>query len=324
MRNKRPRLIRRGLFFVWTVPDSAMTIAADMNLFFARLIALLIMTPFFSCAVLFWKDASNSSGGTWKGNDRFIEIQTEFQRKSSWYPLNQNALTRNYSTTLLLHKVSGEASTSSEKIAHYAGWTLNDTLFLAGSSLIAIRGTSNSLGDENRELLSVSLKEGAVADASVILKPDGFLLAAVPSPDGKWIAAFLTDATNEKRTGNLFIDFYEFRGSSSLQKKSRVTVQWSGVPGNPELSWSRDSQGLYLHVESAVLYVAAGGSTARNADRFPACFIPTSSGRNISESGLFFGRSQEGQVEIRKTNEGIRFDAIPMVNNINDLGKGCP
>lgn len=274
---------------------------------------------FSSCSVLFFQDAESSAGGSWIGTDRFVEVRSEFERKSHWVALNQNAITRNYRTTLILHSVKNGAAEKSTPIAHYKGWTLGDSLFLAGERLIAVRGQSDSPGDFDREMISAAL--AGSGEAKTIYRATETILSAVPSPDGSLIAVFLTDATTENRTGNLFVELHEFSGNE-LSRKSRTDLKWPGVPGNPELSWARDSRGIFLHLEDSVQFVSAGGSVAR-ADRFPVCFIPTSSGRTISDNGTFFTRSQDGSIELQKQ-DVVPFAAVPMTGTLSELGNGCP
>lgn len=285
----------------------------------ALALCLLLLCPLSSCAVLFFSDANTSSGGTWIGTNQFVEIQTEFERKSHWFPLNQNAITRNYATTLILHTVKNQSVEGSAKLAHFEGWTLNDSLFQAGSSLIFLRGKSDSYGDMKRELVSVPFP--GPGEARVLLSTDESILAAVPSPDGKLVAVFLTTATNEDRNNQLFVEFYEL--GSSFAKHSRISVPWSGVPGNPELAWAKDSRGLSLHLENSVVYLAPGAKSPKPAASFPVCFIQTTSGRSVSDSGLFFSRNQEGTIEIKKE-EVMRFVDVPVTQDIQELGRGCP
>ncbi|MCE9597771.1 MAG: hypothetical protein K8S54_07375 [Spirochaetia bacterium] len=278
-----------------------------------------------SCNVLFWKSANAYGGGTWLGPETFIEIRSEFQKKSSWYPLNQNALTKDYKTTLLLHKVAVDRVTDTTELSHYEGWTLNDTLFVAGKHLVALRGKSDSFGDASRDLVAVALS-GTDAQAHTLLTPTLLLLAAVPSPDGKVIATFSTDATTDNRTGRLLVDFYDFISSPrpELAKKGALELQWSGVPGNPELSWAKDSSGVYLHIESSVILISPDGKK-KAAQSFPSCFWPTSSGRSISDSGMFFYRTNpDAQIEIKKMEEQVKFASIPMTANVSSIGSGCP
>ncbi len=275
-----------------------------------------------SCAVLFFQDATSSAGGSWIGTDRFVENQSEFERKSHWFALNQNAITRNYETTLILHETKDGAVVSSRDLVHYKGWTLNDSIFAAGSSLIALRGNSDSLGDFRRELIAVPFP--GPGEAKTILQTPETILSAVPSPNGKQIAVFLTDATDDNRTGNLFVEFHDFTSgpAPALSRKSRASVKWSGVPGNPELSWARDSAGVYLHVEDSVLFVSSSG-TSRRADQFPICFIQTNSGRTVSDAGLFFARQQDKTIELQKQ-DAMRFEDVPMTGSVSELGRGCP
>lgn len=133
---------------------------------------------------------------------------------------------------------------------------------------------------------------------------------------------FLTTATNEDRNARLFVDFYEFAGAPA--KISRALITWSGVPGNPEFSWAKDSAGLYLHLETAVVYIAPGDQTARPAESFPVCFIPTNSGRAVSDAGLFFSRNQEGAIELQRQAEFLSFKDAVMTRDVQAIGRGCP
>lgn len=141
-----------------------------------RTILILLLLAQASCKVLFYSDASTSAGGTWIGTDRFVEIQSLFERKSPWFPLNQNAITRNYSTTLLLHALKNDSVTETTTLAHFDGWTLNDSLFHTGPSLLLLRGKSDSYGDMEREV--VLLPFPGPGDARVIAAEESILAAA--------------------------------------------------------------------------------------------------------------------------------------------------
>ncbi|MBL8018406.1 MAG: hypothetical protein JNM27_01960 [Leptospirales bacterium] len=292
-----------------------------------KVLVFLLMSLLSSCNVLFWKSANAYNGGTWMGPETFIEIRSEFKQKSSWYPLNQNALTKDYRSTLLFHKVAGDHVTSTAEIITYDGWTLNDTLFAAGTNLVAVRGKSDGYGDAARELIAItSSQPGKTAQAETLLSPAQLLLAAVPSPNAKLIAVFTTDATNENRTGRLLVDFFDYKTGAkpTMSKRTSLELQWSGVPGNPELSWEKDSSGVFLHLESSVVLIKPDGSK-QTALSFPSCFWPTSSGRSISDTGMFFYRTNpDARIEIKKMEEYLKFESIKMTTNLGSIGSGCP
>lgn len=285
---------------------------------------------FTGCNVFFWQDAKSWSSGSWIENDVYIEIQSEFERKISWFPLNQNAIVRNYETTLLLHRING-SDVRTIRLAHFSGWTLNNSLFIAGNRILLINGKDDTLGGWNRELISVEFdaakaKSGELAEmpaqARTILKPDLYLLAAVPSPDSKTLAVLLTDATMEKNTGTLHIDFYAFPGD--MKSARRTTINWSGVPGLPEISWSKDSRQLFLRQERGVVSIAPG-QAAVPAVSFPRCFLSTNSGNMASNTGLMFLRNgPDGIIELKKADESTVFENIPYISDIREIGAGCP
>ncbi|MBI3396326.1 MAG: hypothetical protein HY042_10865 [Spirochaetia bacterium] len=264
------------------------------------------------------------TGGSWYGNEIFVEVQTEFQRKTPWFPLNQNVIAKNYKTTVFMHNVSGDITT--HPIARFPGWVLNGSLFIAGDRIWLIRGTSDALGDWSRELLSIpfaraDVAAGKTAEATTAFKPDRNLLAAVPSPSGAYIALLLTDATLEKPTENLRVAVADAKSMSFL---TTLDISWKGVPGVPEISWSKKSDKLYLRLDQSVFETQPEGGRLVKSALFPRCFMPTSSGRMVSDRGVFFTRTQDNRIELTKTADFMAFDAVPMTANPAEIGSGCP
>ncbi len=298
-----------------------------MRIFSFQTLFLLLTGAFFcgGCKVLFWSDAVNWQGGTWRDESAFIEIQLEYESKADWNPLNQNVLSRNYTTTILQHRIQGD-QIQTTPLAHYPGWTLNGSLFVTGTGLvIAQRGTDDGYGGPRRELIAVRLdRDPGQNEPRTILKPELDLLAAYPAPDGSLLAVILSDATISKRTDQIFIDFLELNAEGPFPALSpRVRVEWKGAPGVPNLAWSKDSARLYMQAEHSVLEIVPGRGDTAPAAVFPQCFRPTRSGQAISESGQFFFRTQEGGIATR-TEEWLSFDKIPMTARIDQIGAGCP
>ena len=278
---------------------------------------------------MFWNDAVNWQGGSWQGDDAFVEIQLEYETRASWNPLNQNALSRNYNTVLLLHTFQDDRI-QQRPIASYPGWTLNGSLFLAGNYIIAQRGVEGGYGTERRELIAVRLDAQSPEgnEPRVLVDPateDGMhLVAAFPSPDGRRIAAVLTRATMTKPTGEIFVDFFDFTPDGEARPvPPRVAVAFEGAPGLPGLAWKPDGSILYLQRTEAVLALQPGDAQPFPAASFPGCFRPTRTGHNISESGRFFFREQDGSIATRKE-AWLPYDRIPVINRIDKIGAGCP
>lgn len=291
------------------------------------LCVLLIMFLFPACSALFWRDTVNWQGGSWQGADRFVEIQLEYETKASWNPLNQNALSRDYHTRLLQHRFEGDRMQTAE-IARYPGWTLNGSLFLAGDWLIAQRGLSDGYGTEDRELIAVALRTGDAGDAAqneprLLLKPESYLMAAFPAPDGRRLAVFLTEATMQKPTGEFSVAFFDFADGAAEPVGPRVTVSWHGAPGLPNLAWDRDSSRIYIQRNDAVLQLAPGQAAPTPAASFPQCFRQTRTGHNISEAGKFFFRTPEGEIALREE-AWLPYDQIQTITRIDKIGAGCP
>ena len=293
-------------------------------------ICLLTLPVFFAgCRVLFWHDSVAWGGGRWKSETIFYEIQHNFETKSSWYPLNQNALIRDYRTTILVHKIKGTSPIKTFPLIDYKGWTLNNTLYVVGNNLIAIRGHGNSFGKWKREVIAfkgeTNIKSGSSDNIQnkprVLLKPEMRLLAAMPSPDGKLLAVILTQATIQHPTGMIFVDFYSF-DIKTLRSISRVNVKWKGAPGLPNLVWAPDSSRLFIHRNSDVVEISPDSKEVTKSMKFPKCFLETTT--NVSDSGIgFFREPPDGTIELRKTEKWIPQKLVPFTSDINKIGDGC-
>ena len=278
----------------------------------------------FACKVLFWQDARSWAGGRWAGDSVFYEIELHFQTKAHWFALNQNAITRNYETVLLKHRVAGDGAVP-RPLARYRGWTLENSLYHLGNRLIAIRGTTDVLGGADRELVSVDLTdpEGRGAPAPMVLqRPERLLLAALPAPGGEQLALVTTTATMSKATGEVFVDLYRL-GPDGLSGRRSARVEWSGAPGMPNIAWAADGSRFYVNRNKDVVEVAAGTGAVSGSHLFPKCWLQSTS--NVSDAGrAFFRTDPEGTIEIRKTEGWIPPSRIPLTGNISKIGEGCP
>ena len=307
----------------------------------ALCLALLFCLAVNGCQVLFWKESVNREGGIWRNADQFIEIHLLYDSKLSSNPLNQQTLSRNYRTRLLLHSITG-SRIQSASFAEYPGWTLRGSLTVFSGGLFAIRGLDDSLAGPTRELVFIgpfpvagdsSPSPGKVSFSSLSLPP-GLIMAARVSPDEKRLAVFLTDATLDKPTGRIRVLFYKLErfalqagaAKRSLTLEKDVGLDWEGAPGLPDISWARDSSGIYVRRRKDVFMVLPATGRALQANTFPACFQSTVLAGDISPAGRRFlrGGAPDYTVRLEMVAGFVGADKIRMIRDFSRIGEDCP
>lgn len=280
----------------------------------------LLPMSFFSCKVLFWSNARQWTSGVWVENS-YLEMQLEYKSKMSWNPLNQNVMSRDFESVLLLHQIHSGSVEKTTELTRFPGWVLDHSLFLAGKNVVFIRGKGNDTGGLHREVVAVSLEQPS--DLRVWVLESDHTLAAIPSPDGKILAVFSSDRTVLEESKTITVDFLDIEGNARTNPRKISGLELPS-PGMPEISWAKDSSKLYIHQGSEVLETE-GYLSLKKSVRFPSCFLPTSSGGDISLSGIrFFRQGEEGEIHLEKTVQSILFDQIPEISDPARIGSGCP
>ncbi len=278
----------------------------------------------------------------------FAEVLMSYESRASWVPWNTTAVSRNYQTTIWMTplRATGAKPQLGERyaLAQYDGWTLNTSLYAAHSALsqgdadflVALRGTDDSPGGEQREVVFIPLT-ASVEDAALPVDPSfthqaaagEYLLAAIPAPGQPVIAVFLTRSTLDDREGKLLLDFRELNdhGTESIR---RLEIDWEGDPGMPDVAWSRDGRRIFLKLYRNIVVVELNAGGARPARSFPQCFYPTASGKDISDDGwqLLRGGYDPGEPEAVRYNlarvDGWRsFEKVAMISDVDQIGYGC-
>lgn len=271
----------------------------------------------------------------WRDARHALQTQLRFESRISLNPLNQDALTGNYESRILIVRLNAseaELRAAREAVANsndsrggqnqsptvavdrrllagYAGWTLEGSLFGMRDYVLAIRGTGGELGELfERELVLFGWRdpdrlprlnpEDEVDDATgadaVQATPLAryrparrALIAATPSPDGRWIAVLESDASYDNPGGEVDVVFLETPrdGGSASQESAdvveagRVVLNWADAPGIPPHAWGSDGRVLYLRLNEAgggrrsiaVSRGPEGGLQLDEATRIPRC-----------------------------------------------------
>ena len=295
------------------------------------LISILMLGFFFSsCKVLFWRDTSQYLMPAWQTESSLIEVRLDYETKLSWNPLNQQALSRDFESTIIVHRVENGELRDSRELAGYEGWTLEGSLFPARDVIILIRGTSDALGDEDREVLGFPMADRQVSEPSILLKPANTILLAVPSPDGRRLVILTTDATMDSPTGTLDVFFYRLTPRAA-EPDGQSRLQHPGVPGIPEIAWAPDSSGLFVRRPGDIVLAPAGGGEVRVATRFPRCFRPTTWGSSVSPGGIqalrsFVSENPDENPETQLVLERVSQSGYDseMISDPGRIGYGCP
>lgn len=297
---------------------------------FSLLALILFAAP--QCRVLFWSDRQQWLPASWIDDSRVLEARLAYEAKLSWYPLNQNELSRGFQTRIYLHEVHGERVVASRELARYAGWTLAGSLRAAGGRFFVIRGGAEEPGADPRELAVFPCCNAAApaTEASEVLRAEARLLAALPAPDGARLVLIETTAPDDAPQGGDL----QFRFFASLdgtfRPQGRAQVYYAGAPGLPEFVWAPDGTGVYVRDSlRSVQFISISGTT-RAAQLFPACFRPAG---DASPRGAAWLRSYEPeQATLAETlADGVTIQAAAgrapssaMIADATRIGEGCP
>lgn len=267
------------------------------------------------CKVLFWRDASQSMGGAFDGEDRFLEAVVQYKAKMPLNPLSQNVLSKDFRTSIREMKIRDQKAETAKEVAAIEGWVLNQAAYVSGGSLILIRGRSESLGGyDARDVVAVDLK---TAQVRTIAPPAEPILAAVPSPDGQLLAV-IRSPEPDAAGGDLIVQFYDFQG----RLKGNAKFAW-GTASIPLHAWSKDSSRIFLAQDSGVKQVEVSGKVS-DAAQYPRCFLPTRVIPDTSASGMRFVRMSETEVRIEMVDGFFRFEEVPLADRVDLIGQGCP
>ncbi|MCB1173102.1 MAG: hypothetical protein KDK39_06040, partial [Leptospiraceae bacterium] len=110
------------------------------------LVAILITVAAAQCQAIFWRDNQSYLNTRFQNNDLAYEPVLRYESKQSLNPLNNNTMSRDYTTEIFEHRIRGR-KVESRKIGTYPGWTLEGSLYRTGDLLIAIRGLNDNLGE---------------------------------------------------------------------------------------------------------------------------------------------------------------------------------
>jgi hypothetical protein len=290
-------------------------LCAFENSAFVRIFLTLLLLASVNCKALFWRDASQSMGGAFDGENRFLEATVSYKAKMPLNPLSQNVLSKDFRTRIRELRIESQNASPGKEIASFEGWVLNQTAFVSAGMLILIRGKSDSLGGyEGRDVVIVQLSDGKVRTAVPEGEP---ILAAVPSPDGRFLGV-IRSPIPDASPGELRIEFYDF----AQKKISSAVLPW-GTASVPLHAWSKDSSRIYLAQDAGVKSVEVSG-TVSDARSYPRCFMPSRVIPDTSAAGLRFVRMSESDVRIEPVDGFLRFEEVPLADRIDLIGQGCP
>ena len=282
---------------------------------YQKIISIFAVLFFAGCKVLFWRDAEQWAGGAWNGAETFIEIKLSYETKLPWFPLNQNILSRDYETTLYKHTIRGE-KIQTIKLTSYEGWTLS--VLPMGDSILAIRGLGNSFGGQDREIIRIPAGD---LESKEILpstgRPPQFIL---PSPDGRILAVFATNATPERPTGRQNVFFYDLT-SSPMKAISSSEFEHTDAPSIPISTWGPNSSKVYVLTRKAVVEINPGNGKAAQSSKFPVCFRHRVG--EISSEGRLFLRNQDGSIKFERAETALVDGKDPMTSDRNAIHTDC-
>lgn len=268
-----------------------------------------------NCKVLFWRDASQSMGGAFESEQRFLEATISYKAKMPLNPLSQNVLSKDFRTSIRELRIDKDKALPGKEIAQFEGWVLNQAAYVSGGVLILIRGKSESLGGyEDRDVVLVQISNGSVR---TVVEAGQSILAAVPSPDGR-ILGVIRSPVPDASPGELRVEFYEMSG----KKLSSSVLPW-GTASLPLHAWSKDSSRMFLAQDQGVKSVDLAGNVT-DARSFPRCFLPTRVIPDTSASGMRFVRMSDTDVRIEPVDGFLRFEEVPLADRIDLIGQGCP
>jgi hypothetical protein len=273
--------------------------------------ALFIALFLTQCKVLFWSQTTNHDGGAWLDDSIFFEVAHDYESKASWFALNQNVMSRNFSTRIMQGLRN---SPEVKEVARYKGWTLTHSLQASPDRLFSIRGLSDGFGTGQMELISFA-PGGGEPSVLYAATTGQELFSARLSPDGMLLSLVLADASSGKLQLIVF-------SAPEGREVSRTAIEYPGALANPPLAWSQDGNFVYLQRKGDVLQISAASGQQSRALRFPRCF-PVAS--NISKDGIMFYRSQEDeQLEFQSVADWIFPGNVPYTDRIEQIGAGCP
>lgn len=298
---------------------------------FSLLALVLLAAP--QCRILFWSDRHQWLPASWIDESRLLEARHDYEAKLSWYPLNQNELSRSVETRVYLHELAGQQVISTREIARYDGWTLAGSLRVAGSHFFAIRGAAREMGAGPRELVSFACCDAAEVQTTprTRIAAEKNLIAAAPAPDGLQVVLIETNAEEGAETGgDLHFRFLSV-SERGFELVARARLYYAGAPGLPEYRWAADGAGLYVRdSQSSVKFVAVDG-VVRDAVTFPACFRPTG---DASPRGSLWLRSYDPELDppdnlvegvaIQAGAATLPVNADAMISQADRIGEGCP
>ncbi|MBX7058244.1 MAG: hypothetical protein K1X75_09260 [Leptospirales bacterium] len=286
--------------------------------------ALMILAVSFSvgaCKSLFYAPGESWLPISWLGPQRALEARLAFESRMSWNPLNQNQITRNVSTELLIHELRGDQLVSSRRLTRFDGWILSGSIYAAGHEAVMVAGEGNDIGAGANAALLVATDNGATRRLPVA---GGEVLAAFPDLDSKRLAVAVLVAGAPLA---LEIRFFSLAG---LRPEATARIELPSAIGPPEVGWSADSRTLYLRVVEGVLAINAESGSVSAAVQFPRCFRPAPAGGELNDGGWTILRRQQNpgtpgadsELRLERVAEAMRDDQA-MTGRLEEIGQGC-
>ncbi len=255
---------------------------------------MLLLALAAGCRMLFWRSGGPDRSIAWLGGRSFAEVRLHYREKAPLDPLSGTTHKRDYRTEVLALEIRGK-NVRSAPAFEFPGWIVADSLYaVRPNAFVFLGGTGDDYGSAARAVY-VRERDAAVQLHDLPQDDSMQIIAAVPSPDAKFVAVL-----EELRPGMDAppgTDLWRLRigvlASNKLQFANDVYV--SDIPYTDGPVWAPDSGGAYVRAADRTIYVDARTNRARAAAE-PRCWqLRTNSGGSVSEDGVSIYYDEAGE-----------------------------
>jgi len=232
---------------------------------------------------------------SWSENGKsYASLEILFKEKDSFNPLNGTTLKKNYRSRLRIFQIDGQNSAKQTWESDvFDSWILPTSLYYHEKTgrIFFLKGSDDEYGTMKREAYILQFGEKKPKLITVKKSSTESILFAIPSPDGEKLAVGIA-AYQEEILKDAKIQLFSLVETSTHTKEIGF---WSDFSPDYLLTWSVDSNFVYIKQSNQVRVVSLEKGTLSSAKQFPLCFVGTLFGVDYSILGYGTEWSKDGK-----------------------------
>lgn len=251
----------------------------------------------------------------------YAALEILFEEKQSFNPLNGTTLKKNYRAKIQLYQIESDNSVKKTWESDiFDSWILPASLYYHEKTgrIFFLKGLNDEYGTKERLAAILKIGEKKPETIPVVKDRSEEILFAIPAPDGRKIAVGI-GKFQEENLQSAKIQLFSIEG---MQNEIPKIGFWAEFSPEYLVTWSEDSEILYIKQSKSVRKIILGSKSLENAREFPLCFIGTSFGTDFSKLGYGAEWGEDGKSYKIQAGKQKRIPINQMTSQI-EIVSGC-